>query len=385
MEKLRFTVLIMIVTISGFSQGMLLPVLAIIFEQEGYPASLNGLHATGLYIGVLIASPFMEYPLRKLGYKKLILIGGFVVFLSLFCFVFIKSFWLWFLLRLLIGIGDNMLHFSTQTWITSLSTKGNRGRNISLYGLCFGLGFAAGPFLSGLAETNPSYPFLITGSVSFLIWLLAFVLRNDFPEQVETSSVLETAKRFSYAWRAGWIAFLPPLCYGFLEATINGNYPVFALKSGMTPEQVAWLLPAFSVGSIIFQLPLGILSDKFGRRPVILFVMFSGFAVFFLASLTESFSLLLLFFLLAGMLVGTTFSLGLSYMADLLPKNLLPAGNLLCGISFSAGSITGPLIGGAYLQLMKSGNPFHIISLMLLIIFLINVFHKNRECAALQS
>ena len=66
---------------------MLLPVISVIFEQEGHSAALNGLHATGLYIGVLIASPFMEAPLRRLGFKPLIVIGGVMVCASLFAFV----------------------------------------------------------------------------------------------------------------------------------------------------------------------------------------------------------------------------------------------------------------------------------------------------------
>ena len=61
----RFWILIALVGISGFSQGMLLPLLAIILEQNGVPSSVNGLHATGLYIGIILASPFMEKPLRK--------------------------------------------------------------------------------------------------------------------------------------------------------------------------------------------------------------------------------------------------------------------------------------------------------------------------------
>ncbi|MCY8507807.1 MFS transporter, partial [Bacillus atrophaeus] len=62
-----------------FSQGMLLPVISIIFETQGESAAVNGLHATGLYIGVLLAAPFMEAPLRKLGFKPLIVIGGALV------------------------------------------------------------------------------------------------------------------------------------------------------------------------------------------------------------------------------------------------------------------------------------------------------------------
>ncbi len=75
MSRFHFFILVLLVSISGFSQGMLLPVISIIFETNGESAAINGLHATGLYIGVLLASPFMEAPLRKLGFKPLIVIG----------------------------------------------------------------------------------------------------------------------------------------------------------------------------------------------------------------------------------------------------------------------------------------------------------------------
>ncbi|MTH53559.1 MFS transporter [Bacillus mangrovi] len=378
MNKVRFAILISIVAVSGFSQGMLLPVIAILFEQQGYPSSLNGLHATGLYIGVLLASPFMEKPLQKLGYKKLILIGGFLVLASLFAFPVLQSFWIWFVLRLLVGIGDHMLHFSTQTWITSLSSNETRGRNISLYGLCFGLGFAAGPLLTGLAETDPNLPFIISGSISLVIWGFAFLLRNEFPEQTVTGAAGSTG-RFKEAWKLSWIAFLPPFIYGFLESSLNGNYPVYALRQGLTAEHIALLLPAFAVGGILFQLPLGVMSDKFGRSRIIPAVLLAGLVFFFAASFTPSFPMLLIFFFAAGMALGSTFSLGLTYMADLLPKHLLPAGNLLCGICFSIGSISGPVIGGLYMQYIPGSSFFHIISFLLLAVLLLFISYGRGQ------
>lgn len=53
MSRFHFFILVLLVSISGFSQGMLLPVISIIFETNGESAAINGLHATGLYIGVL--------------------------------------------------------------------------------------------------------------------------------------------------------------------------------------------------------------------------------------------------------------------------------------------------------------------------------------------
>ncbi|MFE8701470.1 MFS transporter [Cytobacillus sp. FJAT-54145] len=367
----RFWILVGIVAISGFSQGMLLPLIAIIFEQDGVSSSLNGLHATGLYIGVLLASPFMEGPLRRFGYKPIIIIGGLAVILSLALFPVWKSFWFWFLLRLLIGIGDHMLHFGTQTWITSFSPENKRGRNISLYGLFFGLGFAVGPMMTRLIEFNEALPFIVSSVISFIAWVTIFLLKNEHPEKdFETSSFFGTFKRFGRVWKYAWVAFLPPFGYGFLEASLNGNFPVYALRIGIDIKAVSIILPAFAIGSIIFQLPLGVLSDRYGRRNILMFVLFSGFLSFSAAGLLqESVTALTICFFIAGMLVGSTFSLGITYMTDLLPKQLLPAGNLMCGIFFSFGSISGPFIGGLAIQYLKGVSFFYVISAMLLIIF----------------
>lgn len=379
-SSLRFWILVTIVGISGFSQGMLLPLIAIIFENDGVSSSMNGLHATGLYIGILLASPLMEAPLRKMGYKPLILIGGAMVISALLLFPVWKSFWFWFVLRLLIGIGDHMLHFATQTWITAFSPAHKRGRNISLYGLFFGLGFAIGPLMTRFVEWNEAVPFIVSSIISLFAWGTVFLLKNEFPERdIETSSFLGTLVRFKKVCQYAWVAFLPPFGYGFLEASLNGNFPVYALRSGINVESVSILLPAFAFGSIIFQLPLGHMSDKFGRKNILLFVMLSGFVCFTGAGLLQD-SVLGLFicFLLAGMMVGSTFSLGISYMADLLPKNLLPAGNLMCGIFFSFGSISGPFVGGIVIQYFSGGSFFYMISCMLLLIFFaLTVFRQK--------
>ena len=168
-------ILVSLVGISGFSQGMLLPTIAIIFEQDGISSSLNGLHATGIYVGVLLASPLMEAPLRKFGYKPMILIGGISVIISLALFPVWKSFWFWFLLRLIIGIGDHMMHFATQTWITDMSPIAKRGRNISIYGLFFSLGFMIGPFMTKFLEINESLPFIVSSLLSLATWSMVLL------------------------------------------------------------------------------------------------------------------------------------------------------------------------------------------------------------------
>ncbi|CAH0345194.1 MFS transporter [Bacillus sp. CECT 9360] len=381
-QRLLFWILVSMVGISGFSQGMLLPLIAVIFENDGVSSSLNGLHATGLYVGILLASPFMEPPLRRFGYKPMILFGGLAVIISLALFPVWKSFWFWFVLRLLIGIGDHALHFATQTWITAISPEHKRGRNISVYGLFFSLGFAIGPLMTKLIEINEALPFILTSIMSLITWLPVFLLKNERPEhdhEIETSSFFGTIRRFSNVSKYAWVAFLPPFGYGFLEASLNGNFPVYALRSGIDLSMVSIIIPAFSAGSLISQIPLGMMSDKYGRRKILLCILFSGSLIFLAAGFLNASAIgLFICFLLAGIMVGSTFSLGISYMADLVPRNLLPTGNLLCGIFFSFGSISGPFIGGLVIQYLKGGSFFFAISIMLLLIFFsLALFKEN--------
>lgn len=77
MPSTRFTfwVLIVAVAIAGINQGLTIPMLAIMLEEQGVSSMANGLNAAALYIGILLVSPFLEIPLRKIGYRATILWG----------------------------------------------------------------------------------------------------------------------------------------------------------------------------------------------------------------------------------------------------------------------------------------------------------------------
>ncbi len=369
------------VAIAGFAQGMLLPLLAIMLEDAGVSSSLNGLNAAALYIGVLIASPFIEHPVRKYGYKPVITIGLMIMIISLLLLPVWQAFWFWFILRIMIGIGDNMVHFATQVWITTTSSPEKRGRNISIYGLAFGLGFGVGPFMTRLLSVNEYLPFLISAGLSMAAWLLILQMKNEFPaSDLETGSQLSTWSRYKEVFRLAWFALLPGFGYGFLEASLHGNYPVYALRSGMTIELVSILLPAFVIGGLVTQLPLGLLSDRIGRKKILLFLSLLG-SISFFSMITFESSPWILFslFIVAGALVGSFFSLGIMYLADLIPAHLLPTGNVMMAISFGFGSMTGPLIGGIFIDVFEAGSIYYSIGGMLILIFITGILFKSKQ------
>ncbi|RIZ99547.1 MFS transporter [Listeria monocytogenes] len=380
--KGKFWILTMVVAISGLSQGVLLPLIAIILEERGISAGINGFHATGIYLGVLLISPFIEAPLHKYGYKPIILVGGGLVAVSILAFPIWFNLYFWFILRLLIGVGDHMLHFSSQTWIGAMSDPSKRGRNMAIYGLFFSLGFAIGPQLVNLAEINANLPFFLSGILVLIAWGLVWFVRNDFVGEkavIRKISFWGSLKRFLDVFKLAWVAMIPPFLYGILETGLNATFPVVGLRDGLDTMMIAMVISSFSVGTIIFQVPIGIISDKFGRGKVLPLLTGAGAVVFVLTAFVKIPVLYVVFFFVLGILLGSLYSLGLSYMTDLTPLELLPAGNILVGMCFSLGSIIGPSATGMMIGIFGNQIFYFVVAGILVLGCLLLIFGARKD------
>lgn len=387
--RARFIILSVIVCISGFSQGMLLPLISFIFENRQVSATINGLHASGLYIGVLLSALFIEAPLRRYGFRPMIITGGAIVGLSLLAFPLLDSIWLWFILRLIVGIGDNALHFSTQTWLTTSTPQHKLGKVIAFYGLFFSAGFMIGPKVSELVTIWEPLPFLVSGVLTMMAWPLIFLLKGAEGAKPEDTggkaSLVNTLKNFRDVLKTSWVAFLFPMLYGVLEASLNSNFPVFAIRHDFKLSEITWILPAFSLGAILLQVPIGGLGDRVGRGKLINILLALGVATFLMMEIfSGSFIMLLLSFILAGIFVGSMYSLGISYMTDITPKSNLPAGNLMAGVMFSLGSISGPAAGGAIIGMTGGAHYFTFFACIIFVLVTMNILFMQKGKAAVR-
>ena len=72
--------------------------------------------------------------------------------------------------------------------------------------------------------------------------------------------------------------------------------------------------------------------------------------------------LALLLFVLTGGVLGSLFSLGLAYLADLLPASYMPEGNIAASLHFGLGSMAGPYAGGIMIQYIGGESLFFFVS-----------------------
>jgi MFS transporter, DHA1 family, tetracycline resistance protein len=106
-----------------------------------------------------------------------------------------------------------------------------------------------------------------------------------------------------------------------------------------------WLAALYSLMQFAFAPLLGCLSDKVGRRPVILLSQFGLALDYLLLALAPSMSWFVVGRIIAG-ITGANFSAASAYIADVSPPEKRAANFGLVGAAFGIGFIIGPLIGG---------------------------------------
>lgn len=378
----RLITLLLVVIVAGMSQGLLLPLLSVMLEDAGVSSDMNGINSAAMYIGIFFMMFFVEKPVIRFGYKKVIVAGVALVTLSTLLFPFTHSLAIWFVLRMLVGIGDSSLHYATQLWIVSSAPPERRGRFISLYGMSYGIGFSVGPLGINLLPFGRAVPFLVSAVFFAIVLLLVLRMSNEFPERAEKGATTEN--RFVRTYRIAWFVLIPGFLYGLMEASMNSNFPLYGMRIDLSQHWISLLLLAFGVGSLILQLPLGIWSDRIGRKPILIACAIIGSIVFLLVPVVGGqIWLLFLLFVIAGGVVGSFYSLGLAYAADLLPRAILPAANVIASIHFSIGSILGPSLGGYGIRYVSVHSVFIFLGAAFMVFALLGFVFRPKQ--ALQS
>ena len=121
--------------------------------------------------------------------------------------------------------------------------------------------------------------------------------------------------------------------------------PFYAEHFGASPFAVTSLMAVYSLMQFVTAPLLGSLSDRFGRRRVLLFSLFGAAVGYGLMAMANSFVLLILARGIAGAMAGNI-SAAQAYIADITTPETRARGMGLFGAAFGLGFIVGPSIGG---------------------------------------
>jgi DHA1 family tetracycline resistance protein-like MFS transporter len=123
--------------------------------------------------------------------------------------------------------------------------------------------------------------------------------------------------------------------------------PFYAETFGASPLTIGFLFAVFSVAQLIAAPILGSLSDRFGRRPVLIFSLIGTVVSFAMLAMAQSLAMLFAARVIDG-LSGGNITIARAYIADITEPDERPKAFGLLGAAFGLGFIVGPGLAGLF-------------------------------------
>lgn len=162
----------------------------------------------------------------------------------------------------------------------------------------------------------------------------------------------------------GW-GIIIPVIPKLIEELIQGDISEAAKYGG-------WLTFAYAITQFLFAPIIGNLSDKYGRRPVILLSLFGFSLDYLLLAFAPTITWLFIGRILAG-ITGASITTASAYIADVSTHENRAKNFGMIGAAFGLGFIIGPVIGGLLGQ-YGSRVPFYAAAVLCMLNFLYGYF-----------
>lgn len=174
--------------------------------------------------------------------------------------------------------------------------------------------------------------------------------------------------------------FIDLLGFGLLIPIL----PTFASKELFISDfEIGIIVAAFSFMQFIFNPIIGSLSDKYGRRPIILITLLLTSISYIIFSFSTTFTILLFSRILGGF-GGSNIAVAQAYIADVTSEKERTKGMGMIGAAFGLGFVFGPMLGGilsdyGYEVVGYSAAGFSFLAFLFASIFLKESLQKPKK------
>ena len=332
----------------GMTLGITTPLFSVLLDRMGLDAAVVGLNSSVGVGATLLTAPLAPWLLRRAGPVPVMLSGIALSAIGIFVAGCVRSAWLWFVLRFIIGIGLSLHWVISETWLNEATTDANRGLVTGLYSALLGIGFALGPLIVRWAGVDGLAPFAIGAGLVLLAGTPLLRLRGRVPAAGHSYSGGAVA-----VLTAAPVIMLASVCSGFVDSASLALLPIYGLRLHMSGSAAIQLLAVATLGAVVMQLPVGWIGDRLGRRGTLIGCALVGAAS--AAALPVSLGV-------PGLLWGVVFvwggavvsfyTLALALLGDTFRGPSLAKANSALVITYCLGSIAGPPATGAAMDWM---------------------------------
>lgn len=329
-------------------QGILLPVRGSI---EGWSSYEIGLLGTGYAVAFTLGCVIAPRVVRSAGHVRTFCSLAALLAIAVLLHALAVHPITWILIRGITGFALAGSYMVIESWLNERVTNESRGAIFSLYMVISMAAMMGGQYLMPLSRPELPVPFMLCAILFALAVIPTALSRAESPKPL-TQVKLDLPA----IYRNSPAAVIGVFLAGVLAGAWTNMAPVFGQQVGLSTTGIATLLVSTMAGGLVFQVPLGRVSDRVDRRAVMVLAGLIGVGAALVATMLWGGGTLMLFviaFVLGGV-IYPAYSLAVSHANDFADAAdfVKVSGGLL--ILYGFGTMGGPLLAA---WLMETYGP----------------------------
>ena len=330
-------------------------------EIEGFSTIELSIVMSAYFVGFLGASQLVPELIRRVGHVRVFAALASFISAVLIAYPLLTNPIFWSVGRVVIGFCYCGVYITAESWLNNSVDNEKRGQALSLYMIVQMVGIVSAQGVLALGNPNDYSLFIIISilvSISFAPILLSISPAPAF----ERTKLMTLSRLFT----SSPLACVGMFLLGGVFSAQFGMSAVFGAQIGLSLSQISLFVASFYMGAMIFQYPIGWVSDKMDRRLLILLISAAsatGSASAYFAG-GYFFALVFAAFLVGG-LTNPLYSLLIAHANDFIEYEDMASA--AAGLLFvnGVGAVSGPIIIGYAMNAFGPEIFFVIIALLM--------------------
>ncbi len=351
--------------------GLSTPLIALLLVRVGGSSGAIGVVASAYYVGFLGGALTADRLVRRIGHVRTFAVLGAVAADAALVTVFLNDAWMVAVSRLLVGYATSGMFLVAESWLNDRADTETRGRTFAAY-LVMSWGPAAvGPLL--LSAIAPSPILFVVVGLFFATSVLPMALTTQPNPEVRAQVRMGPATLF----RISPVGAACALASGLVNSAYYAMVPIYLGTIGQGASAIGAFTSVAMIAGLAVQVPIGIASDRLGRRPVALATMLVAFAsalALLAVGAAPLWALAAIGFVYSGA-TAPLYGLGASQTNDRMSRGdyVAASGGLL--FMWSLGSSVSPTLAGA---VMSVSGPRGLFAYVIVILGAVAIFTAVR-------
>jgi len=338
-----FTALLIATTIVTIGGGLLSSLLSINMNLYGYSAQIIGWVMACHYVGNVLGIFFGQGIVYHVGHiRAFAVFAAVVTAISLLHGMFVSP-WFWAILRIGSGLCLTGIYMVIESWLNEKVEPVFRGRLLSIYMILVYFGIGGGQLLLNFNDVQGKSIFMLAGII-FAVCLIPISITRAVNPQLLRVPRFNLIKLFQLAP----FSMVGSFTAGLINSSFHSLGPMFGLEIGLQVYQVSWFMSVTIWSGLLFQWPVGLLSDRLNRLSVLSVLGFLAMLVSICIAMFGMSGLGILLFLTACFgVVFTIYPIAMARAQDNIRKeDIFPVSAALI-LFFGLGACFGPVIASS--------------------------------------